>query len=136
MLLLTSLLSLTAPSVVAVGPNQNDLGSGGDLPDNTTVNITNYIFSGSYNGNGELDYGDDSDFLRVALTATQGLSASLSFPSSTTFANGTTVMNDFDLVFYDANLTYLDDSYANNPETLTTNTTSAHGGMVLSLIHI
>ncbi len=130
MLLLTSLLSLTAPSVVAVGPNQNDLGSGGDLPDNTTVNITNYIFSGSYNGNGELDYGDDSDFLRVALTATQGLSASLSFPSSTTFANGTTVMNDFDLVFYDANLTYLDDSYANNPETLTTNTTSAHGGMV------
>ena len=130
MLLLTSLLSLTAPSVVAVGPNQNDLGSGGDLPDNTTVNISNYIFSGSYNGNGELDYGDDSDFLRVALTATQGLSASLSFPSSTTFANGTTVMNDFDLVFYDANLTYLDDSYANNPETLTTNTTSAHGGMV------
>ena len=129
MLMITSLLSLTTPGVSAVGVNQNDLGSGGDLPDNTTVNITNYIFSGTYNGNGELDYGDDSDYLRVALTANQGLYASLSFPSSTV-VNGTTVLNDFDLLFYDANLTYLDDSYANNPETLTTNTTSAHGGMV------
>ena len=50
MLMITSLLSLTTPGVSAVGVNQNDLGSGGDLPDNTTVNITNYIFSGTYNG--------------------------------------------------------------------------------------
>jgi len=67
LLVLSSLVALSAPSVSAVGPNQNDLNSGGDLPDNTTVNITNYIFSGSYNGNGELDYGDDSDYLKVAL---------------------------------------------------------------------
>ncbi|MGB0612221.1 MAG: hypothetical protein ACPGMW_06310, partial [Poseidonia sp.] len=130
MLILGTLLSAVTPTVQAVGPNQNDLNSGGDLPDNTTVNITNYIFSNSYSGSGELDYGDDSDYLRVALSSTQGLSASLSFPSTTTFANGTTVTNDFDLIFYDASLNYLDDSYQNNPETLTTNTTSAHGGMV------
>lgn len=102
MLILGTLLSAVTPTVQAVGPNQNDLNSGGDLPDNTTVNITNYIFSNSYSGSGELDYGDDSDYLRVALTSTQGLSASLSFPSTTTFANGTTVTNDFDLIFYDA----------------------------------
>ncbi|MDA8839654.1 hypothetical protein N9N14_04145, partial [Candidatus Poseidonia alphae] len=47
LLVLSSLVALSAPSVSAVGPNQNDLNSGGDLPDNTTVNITNYIFSGS-----------------------------------------------------------------------------------------
>ncbi|MGB1818545.1 MAG: hypothetical protein ACPHK2_02895, partial [Candidatus Poseidoniaceae archaeon] len=72
-------------TVSAVGPNQNDLNSGGDLPDNTTVNITNYIFSNSYTGNGELDWGDDHDFLKVALNQNQGLSASLAFPNSTTF---------------------------------------------------
>ncbi|MBL6887063.1 MAG: thrombospondin type 3 repeat-containing protein [Candidatus Poseidonia sp.] len=130
MLILGTLLSAVVPTVQAVGPNQNDLNSGGDLPDNTTVNITNYIFSNSFTGSGELDYGDDSDFLRVALTSTQGLSASLSFPTSTTFANGTTVTNDFDLIFYDSSLNYLDESYMYNPETLTTNTTAAHGGML------
>lgn len=135
LLVLSSLVALSAPSVSAVGPNQNDLNSGGDLPDNTTVNITNYIFSGSYNGNGELDYGDDSDYLKVALSATQGLSASLSFPSTTTFSNGTTVTNDFDLLFFDSSLNYLDDSYAYNPETLTTNTTGSTGGMVYIQIY-
>ena len=135
MLVLSSLLALSAPTVSAVGANQNDLNSGGDLPDNMSVNITNYIFSGMYNGNGELDYGDDSDYLKVALTSTQGLSASLSFPSSTSFPNGSTVVNDFDLLFFDSSQTYLDDSYAYNPETLTTNTTSAHGGMVYIQIY-
>ena len=130
LLMLISVLSAGLSTVQAVGPNQNDLGSGGDLPDNTTVNITNYIFSGSYSGSGELDYGDDNDIIRVALNANQGLSASLSFPSTTTFSNGTTVMNDFDLIFYDANLTYLGESWMNNPETLTTNNTQPHGGMV------
>ena len=129
-IMLISVLSAGLSTVQAVGPNQNDLGSGGDLPDNTSVNITNYIFSGSYSGSGELDYGDDNDIIRVALNANQGLSASLSFPSTTTFANGTTVTNDFDLIFYDTNLTFLDSSWSNNPETLTTNNTQPHGGML------
>ena len=131
MLLFSILVVGMTPSVQAVGPNQNDLNSGGDLPDNTSVNITNYIFTNSYTGSGELDYGDDNDYLRVALNANQGLSATLSFPSSTTFSNGTTVTNDFDLIFYDANLTMMGSSWMSNPESLSTNTsTAAHGGMV------
>ena len=98
MMVLSSLMVAISPSVSAVGPNQNDLNSGGDLPDNTSVNITNYIFSTSYSGSGELDYGDDNDILRVALNSNQGLSATLSFPSTTTFSNGTTVMNELPIM--------------------------------------
>ena len=131
MLVLSTILVGLTPTVQAVGPNQNDLNSGGDLPDNTSVNITNYIFSGSYTGSGELDYGDDNDYLRVALNSNEGLSATLSFPTSTTFSNGTTVTNDFDLIFYDANLTMMGSSWMSNPESLSTNSSSvAHGGMV------
>ena len=130
MLLLSLLATAISPSVSAVGPNQNDLNSGGDLPDNTSVNITNYIFSGSYSGTGELTWGDDNDILRVALNANQGLSASLSFPSTTTFNNSTTVTNDFDLTFLDSNLNFLGQSSFGNPETLSTNTTGGAGAMV------
>ena len=131
MLLFSTLVAGFAPTVQAVGPNQNDLNSGGDLPDNTSVSITNYVFSSTYSGSGELDYGDDNDILRVALNSNQGLSATLSFPSSTTFPNGTSVTNDFDLAFYNSQFNTMGISYMNNPETLTTNTsTSAHGGMV------
>ncbi len=136
MLVLSTVLVGMTPTVQAVGPNQNDLNSGGDLPDNTSVNITNYIFTGSFSGSGELDYGDDEDYLRVALNANEGLSATLSFPSTTTFANGTTVTNDFDLIFYESNLTMMGASWATNPETLSTNSsTVAHGGMVYISIY-
>ncbi len=132
MLLFSILLVGASPTVQAVGPNQNDLNSGGDLPDNTSVNITNYIFTNSYTGSGELDYGDDHDILKVALNTNQGLYASLSFPSSTTYANGTTVYNDFDLIFYNSQLSMMGSSILSNPETLSTNSSfsGAHGGMV------
>ena len=131
LMLFSVLMVGMSPSVQAVGPNQNDLNSGGDLPDNSSVNITNYIFTSTYTGSGELDYGDDNDFLKVALNANQGLSATLSFPTTTTFTNGTTVINDFDITFYDSQLNFMDMSYLNNPEVLSTNSsTTAHGGMV------
>ena len=132
MLLFSFLLVGASPTVQAVGPNQKDLNSGGDLPDNTSVNITNYIFTNSYTGSGELDYGDDHDILKVALNTNQGLYASLSFPSSTTYANGTTVYNDFDLIFYNSQLSMMGSSILSNPETLSTNSSfsGAHGGMV------
>ena len=131
MLVLSTVLVGMTPTVQAVGPNQNDLNSGGDLPDNTSVNITNYIFTGSFSGSGELDYGDDNDILRVALNANEGLAATLSFPATTTFANGTTVTNDFDIAFSNSQQTFMGMSWANNPETLSTNSsTTAHGGMV------
>ena len=126
---LASLSALFAPSVHAIGPLQNDLNSGTDLPDNTSVNITNYIFTSSYSGSGELDWNDDYDYLKVALTSTQGLAATLSFPSTTTYVNGTTVSNDFDLGFYDSSMNMIDFSWASNPESVTTNG-SSHGGMV------
>ncbi len=132
MLLLASLLAGLAPGVQAVGPNQNDLNSGTDLPDNTSVNITNYIFSSTYSGNGELDWGDDNDFLRVALNQNQGLAATLSFPSTTTFSNGTTVSNQFQIGFYNSSLTFMGLAGSTNPVSLTTNgsTSILHDGMV------
>ena len=113
MLLSVLAVGLAAP-VAAVGPNQNDLNSGGDLPDNTSVNITNYIFTSTYTGSGELDYGDDNDILKVALSANEGLSATLSFPSSTSFPNGSTTYNDFDLYFYDSQLNTMGSSWGSN----------------------
>lgn len=130
MLMLSVIGAALVPSVTAVGPNQNDLNSGGDLPDNTSVSITNYIFSGSFSGTGDLDYGDDVDILRVNLNANEGLSATLSFPSSTTFSNGTTVTNDFDLFFTDGNQTGIGSSVFSNPEFLSTNTTGGVGTMI------
>ena len=132
MMVFSSLLLTVSPTVQAVGANQNDLNSGGDLPDNTSVGITNYIFSGSYSGNGELDYGDDNDIIRVALNANQGLAATLSFPSSTTFSNGTTVNNQFQLGFYNNTQSFMGLAGATNPVMLTTNGSISvpHDGMV------
>ncbi|MGB1766490.1 MAG: hypothetical protein ACPHJE_03820, partial [Poseidonia sp.] len=132
MLVLSTILVGLTPSVQAVGPNQNDLNSGGDLPDNTSVNITNYIFSSTYSGSGELTWGDDNDFLRVALNQNQGLSASLSFPSTTSFTNGTTVSNQFQIGFYNSSLSFMGLAGSTNPVSLTTNgsTSILHDGMV------
>ena len=132
MMVLASLLVTVAPAAQAVGANQNDLNSGGDLPDNTSVGITNYIFSGSYSGSGELDYGDDNDIIRVALNANQGLAATLSFPSSTTFSNGTTVNNQFQLGFYNNTQSFMGLAGGTNPVMLTTNGSISvpHDGMV------
>ena len=131
MLLLATLVAGLTPTVQAVGPNQNDLNSGGDLPDNMTVNLTNYIFGSTYTGTGELDWGDDADYIRVALNSNQGLAATLSFPNSTSFTNGTTVTNDFDLAFYDSSMNMMSMSWNSNPESVTTNgSTTGHGGMV------
>jgi len=132
MLVLASLVATFTPGVQAVGPNQNDLNSGGDLPDNTSVNITNYIFSTTYSGNGELTWGDDNDFIRVALNQNQGLSATLSFPSVTTFSNGTTVTNQFQIGFYNNSLNFMGLAGSTNPVSLTTNgsTSILHDGML------
>ena len=133
-MLLVSVMITFASPVSAIGPNQNDLNSGGDLPDNTTVAITTYQFTSSYSGSGELDYNDDADWLRVSVGSNQGLSAELSFNTTTTLANGTTVINDFDLAIYDSSITYVDASVMSNPEQVTTNNSasgaSSHGGMV------
>ena len=137
MLLVSVMITFVSP-VSAIGPNQNDLNSGGDLPDNTTVNITTYQFSGSYSGNGELDYNDDADWLRVQVGSNQGLSAELSFNTTTALANGTIVTNDFDFGIFDSNISMMDSSVMSNPEQVSTNNSasgaSSHGGTVYILI--
>ena len=125
MMMLSVLLAAATPTVSAVGPNQNDMGmTSGDLPDNltTTTNVPNLIFSNTVSGSGELVSGTDTyDYLRVALSSNEGLAAELSFASG----------DDFDLAIYDTNQNQMDYSYYNNPETVTTNSsTSNHGGMV------
>ena len=122
MMVLTS-LSLAITAVSAVGQNQNDIGtSGGDLPDNLTspTTIPNLVFSNSISGTGELVSGTDtSDYLRVSLASNEGIAVELSFDSA----------DDFDLGLYDSTQSMIDDSWANNPETVTTNGSST-GGMV------
>ena len=121
MMLLTS-LSLAITAVSAVGQNQNDMATGGDLPDNLTspTTIPNLVFSNSISGTGELVSGTDTyDYLRVSLASNEGIAVELSFDSA----------DDFDLVLYDSAQSLIDESWMSNPETVTTNGSST-GGMV------
>ncbi len=131
LLMLISSLALIASPVQAIGPNQNDMGSGGDSSDNTT-NAVNYIFTGHLSGTGELDINDDHDWLRVSLSSNQGVTMRLSFNSTTTLPNGTTTVNDFDLGLYDnTSQNLISSSWQSNPEIVTTNGSSiAHNGLV------
>ena len=106
------------------------------MPDNTSVNITNYIFTGSYSVQVNWIMGMTKITFVWLSTPTKASLPCFSFPSTTTFANGTTVTNDSDLIFYDSNLTMMGASWATNPETLLTNlSTTAHGGMVYISIY-
>ena len=130
LMLLSTIVTVAGP-VQAIGPNQNDMGSGGDSPDNIT-NAVNYIFSGHLAGTGELDINDDHDWLRVSLNSNQGVTMRLSFNSTTSLPNGTTTSNDFDLGLYDnTSQNLISSSWLSNPEMVTTNgSTIAHNGLV------
>ena len=121
MMVLTS-LSLAITTVSAVGSNQNDMGTSGDLPDQLTspTTIPNLIFTNSISGTGELvSSTDTTDYLRVSLGSNEGIAVELSFDSA----------DDFDLILYDSALYMIYESWMNNPETATTNGSST-GGMV------
>ena len=97
-------------------PPQNDLATGGDLPNQltSTTNIPNLAFSGTTTVNGQLFPGpDDYDYFSVNLAANEGLAVSLSFDAA----------DDFDLGLWDSpqhNIVVT--SYtSNNPEYVTTN---------------
>ena len=121
-------LSTGIGTVSAVGSNQNDIGtSGGDLPDNLSspTSIPNLIFSNSITGTGELVSGtDEYDYLRVNLASNEGLAVELSFDQA----------DDFDLAIYDSSQMSIDDSYMFNPETVTTNGSSATGIIYIEII--
>ena len=136
-MLVVTTLTLSAPSVSAVGPNQNDFGLSMDLPD--TMSGLNSSFVANLSGLapvyfpdfGEFDVNDDEDWLAVNLSAYEGLALELSFNSTYTSANGTTYSNDFDLAIYDANGNFIDESYMYNPESVSTNNSATpHGGTV------
>ena len=100
--LLSTVVTVAGP-VQAVGVNQTDLGTGGDLPDNmsaTTSNFTSPLAGlAPFNGTdyGQLDVNDDEDWLAINLSANEGLALSLSFNTTYTSSNGSTYTNDFDL---------------------------------------
>ena len=136
-MLVVTTLTLTAPSVSAVGANQNDFGLSMDLPDN--MSGVNSSFAANLSGFapvyfsdfGELDVNDDEDWLAVNLAANEGLALQLSFNTTYTSANGSTYTNDFDLAIYDANGNSMDSSYMFNPESVSTNNSATpHGGTV------
>ena len=137
MLVLTT-ISLTAFTSSAVGANQNDMNSGGDLPDNSTSisNLSTLNLSGnapysSGNYYSELDVGDDQDWFAVQLNSNEDLTVRISYNATYTSANGSSYTNDFELWMYNANMSTMGSSIANNPETVTSNSTGvAHGGTI------
>ena len=132
-------VTLTAPTVSAVGPNQNDLGSAMDLPDNSSsINSSQAVVN--MNGNapmasgslyGELDVGDDQDWFAMTLNANEGVTLQIAYNTSYTSSNGSTYTNDFELWMYDSSMNIIELSINNNPEVVSTNaSTGPHGGTV------
>ena len=137
MMLVFTTLTLVAPTVSAVGPNQNDFGTSMDLPDNMSginssfvANLTGFspVF---YSDFGEFDVNDDQDWVAINLSANEGIALELSFNTTYTSANGSTYTNDFDIAIYDVNGNMMDSSYMFNPELVSTNNSAtSHGGTV------
>lgn len=132
-------VTLTAPMASAVGANQNDLGSAMDLPDNSTsINSSQAVLN--MNGNapmasgalyGELDVNDDEDWFSMTLNANEGVTLQIAYNTTYTSSNGSTYTNDFELWIYDSSMNLIEVSIGNNPEIVSTNTsTSPHGGTV------
>ena len=141
LMLVFTTLTLVAPTVSAVGANQNDLGSGMDLPDNSTsinssgamVNWNGMSPLSSGTSYAELDVGDDEDWIGFTLNANEGLTVQISYNSSFTSSNGSTFTNDFELWMYDSSMNGIDSSINNNPEIVSTNvsqSTAGHGGTI------
>ena len=137
MLALTT-ISLTAFTSSAVGANQNDMNSGGDLPDNSTSisNLSTLNLSGnapysSGNYYSELDVGDDQDWFAVQLNSNEDLTVRISYNATYTSANGSSYTNDFELWMYNANMSTMGSSIANNPRRLhPTALGLPHGGTI------
>ena len=137
MLILTT-VSLTSFTATAVGANQNDLNYGGDLPDNSTsisntstVNLSGNAPYSSGSLYGELDVGDDEDWFAVQLNANEDLTVQMTYNTTYTSPNGSIYYPDFELWMYNTNMSVMDSSIANNPEVVTSNSSSiAHGGII------
>ena len=138
-LMLVSVMSLLAGPVQGSTSNQNDLATGGDLPNQltNTTNIPNLAFSSTTTVYGQLFPGtDDYDFFSVTLAANEGLAVALNFDAA----------DDFDLGLWDSpqHHTVVTSYTNNNPEYVTTNgsfganaqtvyieiCTSNHGGFI------
>ena len=119
---------------------QNDLNFGTDLPDTQAIATQgNYIaslngMSPFYSGiaPAQLDVGDDEDWFAVTIDTNEGLGVQISYNSSyTSPTNGTTYTNEFDLGIFDSSGNQLDFSINNNPEYVTTNSSSiSHTGTI------
>ena len=110
---------------------QNDMNTGGDLGANlaNTTTLTNFIFSGSLSGTGYADDTSDvADAMRVSINSNEGLTAVLTFPTTTTYSNGTTVNNDVDLYLLDNQINFIDFVSGNGTLTVTTNSTTTYPG--------
>jgi len=132
-------VTLAAPMASAVGPNQNDLGSSMDLPDNSTsinssqaiISMNGYAPMASGALYGELDVGDDEDWFAMTLNANEGVTLQIAYNTTYTSSNGSTYTNDFELWMYDSSMNIIEVSIQNNPEVVSTNTsTGPHGGTV------
>ncbi|DAC32750.1 MAG TPA: hypothetical protein HA356_02265, partial [Candidatus Poseidoniaceae archaeon] len=132
-------VTLAAPMASAVGPNQNDLGSSMDLPDNSSsinssqaiMNMNGYAPTASGALYGELDVGDDEDWFAMTLNANEGVTLQIAYNTTYTSSNGSTYTNDFELWMYDSSMNIIEVSINNNPEVVSTNaSTGPHGGTV------
>ena len=138
LLLMVTLLSAGVSQVQAAGSNQNDLGYNTDLPGTSSLAPTMSLngMAPHYSGilSGELEVGDDQDWFLVTLGANEGLEVQINYaPTYTSPTNGTVYTNEFDLAIYDSSLNQIDYSFLQNPEIVTTNSStsvSGHGGSI------
>ena len=121
---------------------QNDLAWNTDLPNNQAA-IPGSPYIVQLNGQaptqsgiltGELDWGDNADWHAISLNTNEGLAVQIDYSSTyTSPSNGTVYTNEFDLYIYDSNMNLIDESFASNPEYVSTNnsfTGSSHGGTI------
>ena len=141
LMLVFTTLTLVVPTVSAVGANQNDLGYGIDLPDNSTsINSSGMMMSlngmsplSSGVAYAELDVGDDEDWFGATINSNEGLTVQISYNTSYNSSNGSTFINDFELWMYDSSMNMIQNSISNNPEIVSTNasqTSAGHGGTI------
>ncbi len=143
LMLIMTTLSMAVPTVAAIGPNQNDIAMGMDLPDNSTtvsssgatMMLNGYAPYSSNTSYGELDVGDDQDWFAISLNTNESITVQIEYNYTFTSSNGSTYYNDFELHLYNldsaGNLFLLDSSITNNPEVVTTNSsTTPHSGTV------
>ena len=118
----TMIISIFSVYTVA----QNDANTGGDASDSQTTPTMLNSYNATYYGYVDNNM-DEYDWYGFSIPNNYSISASLSW-------NNTSSLIDLDLHLFDSNSTYLDYSYDNNPENVSSGSASIGGTTVTLLV--